>query len=92
MNYSASEVKCDARIDRQQYRGSPSAPQSKRFVRFLRQSKGSLAELLTQTVIASRRRYLKSEVSAALEREAVEVDRMLSGVIASLGAKIEADE
>ena len=61
----------------------------KDFIRFLRQSKGSLAELRTQTIIAVRRRYLEPGTAHELEARAEEVDRMLSGLITSLGQKIE---
>ena len=62
-----------------------SARHSRRdFIRFLRQSRGSLAELETQIVVAVHRKYLTRErmfVSAS------EIDRMLSGLITSLRAK-----
>ena len=59
------------------------------FIRFLRASKGSLAELRTQTIIAERRRYLDRETCCKLDTRAAEVDRMLSGLISSLGEILE---
>ncbi len=64
----------------------------KDFIRFLRGSKGSLAELRTQTIIAERRGYLDAETSRKLDSRAAEVDRMLSGLISSLGEKLEQAE
>jgi hypothetical protein len=44
--------------------------------------------LRTQTVIAERRHYFTREISAKMERQASEIDRMLSGLISSLSEKI----
>ena len=64
----------------------------KDFIRFLRQSKGSLAELQTQTVIAERRSYLAGQTARKLRGKATEIDRMLSGLITSLAGKVEETE
>lgn len=61
------------------------------FVRYLRQSRGSLAELQTQLVIAVRRHYLDEVRGRQLFRQANEVDKMLSGLIASQQSQV-ADE
>ena len=62
------------------------------FIRFLRQSRGSLAELETQLIIAVRRHYLTHERGRMLFRQADEVDKMLSGLISSLQQQIESKE
>jgi four helix bundle protein len=65
-----------------------SARHSRRdFIRFLRQSRGSLAELETQIVVAVHRKYLTRERGKRMFVPASEIDRMLSGLIASLKAK-----
>src|ERR1044071_1004983 len=65
-----------------------SARHSRRdFIRFLRQSRGSLAELETQIVIAVRRKYLSQDVGRKLFRHTIEIERMLSGLISSLKSK-----
>ncbi len=67
-----------------------SARHSRRdFVRFLRQSRGSLAELETQITLAVRRRYMTREVGTKLFVLTIEIERMLSGLITSLKAKKE---
>ena len=57
------------------------------YIRFLRQSRGSLAELETQIVIAVRRKYLSQDVGRKLFRHTIEIERMLSGLISSLKSK-----
>lgn len=65
-----------------------SARHSRRdFVRFLRQSRGSLAELETQIVIAVKRKYMTREMGKRLFSRTTEISRMLSGLIASLQKK-----
>src|ERR1051326_1660394 len=65
-----------------------SARHSRRdFIRFLRQSRGSLAELETQIVVAVHRKYLTRERGKSMFVLASEIDRMISGLIASLKAK-----
>jgi four helix bundle protein len=54
------------------------------FRHFLRHSRGSLAELETQVLIAQRRRYLANSQAAELLRRTDEVSRILSGLIDSL--------
>jgi four helix bundle protein len=67
-----------------------SARHSRRdFVRFLRQSRGSLAELETQITISVRRKYITREQGKKLFAVTIEIERMLSGVVASLKAKKE---
>jgi four helix bundle protein len=65
-----------------------SARHSRRdFIRFLRQSRGSLAELETQIVVAVHRKYLTRERGKRMFVSASEIDRMLSGSITALKAK-----
>lgn len=54
------------------------------FTHFLRHSRGSLAELETQILIAQRRNYLPQEQAEKLIGRADEVGRILSGLINSL--------
>ena len=69
-----------------------SARHSRRdFVRFLRQSRGSLAELETQIVVAVHRKYMTREQGKIAFVRASEIDRMLSGLIKSLQAKTKAN-
>jgi four helix bundle protein len=58
------------------------------FRRFLRRSRGSLAELETQVLIAQRRNYLSELQAAELLKRADEVSRILSGLISSLTERI----
>ena len=65
-----------------------SARHSRRdFVRFLRQSRGSLAELETQLVLAVRRKYIARELGKRLFTQTIEIERMLGGLVRSLKAK-----
>jgi four helix bundle protein len=57
------------------------------FRHFLRHSRGSLAELETQVLIAQRRNCLSESQSAELLKRADEVNRILSGLINSLCEK-----
>ena len=61
---------------------------NREFLRFLRHSRGSLAELETQVMIAPRRNYLSEDQAADLLKRADEVSRILSGLINSLKEKI----
>ena len=62
-----------------------SARHSKKdFARFLRQARGSLAEIETQIIIAMRREYISAEEGRKLLAEAAQIGRMLAGLIASL--------
>jgi four helix bundle protein len=54
------------------------------FRHFLRDSKGSLAEIETQLVIACRRKYLTEIETNELSAAADEVGRIISGLINSL--------
>ncbi len=54
------------------------------FVRFLRHSRGALAEIETQVLIAERRKYLSVEQSKQLADQLDELGRILSGLINSL--------
>jgi four helix bundle protein len=54
------------------------------FRHFLRISRGSLAELEPQVLIAQRRNYLSESQAAQLLKRANEVGRILSGLIDSL--------
>jgi len=57
---------------------------NREFVHFLRHSRGSLAELETQILIAQRRKYLSVTQATILLEQADEVSRILSGLINSL--------
>jgi four helix bundle protein len=57
---------------------------SREFRHFLRHSRGSLAELETQLIIAQRRNYLSELQASELLRRTNEVGRILSGLINSL--------
>jgi four helix bundle protein len=61
-------------------RGSP-----KDFVRFLRISKGSAAELRTQLHSAGQANVVDDEACVRLRTEVTEISRMLQGLIISLG-------
>ena len=56
----------------------------KDFQHFLRQAKGSAAELQTQVLIAKRLRYLKEQLADRLEASIEELMRILNGLINSL--------
>ncbi len=60
---------------------------NREFRHFLRHSRGSLAELETQILIAQRRDYLSEPQAAELLRRADEVGRILSGLVNSLKEK-----
>jgi four helix bundle protein len=55
---------------------------------FLRRSRGSLAELETQVMIAHQRNYLSKSQAADVLRRTEEVSRIVSGLINSLGQQI----
>lgn len=57
------------------------------FVRFLRHSRGSLAEIETQVLIAQQRKYMDSETATKLIQKIDELGRILSGLINSLQSK-----
>ena len=57
---------------------------NREFVRFLRHSRGSLAEIETQVLIAHQRRYLSDPTMAKLSQQLDELGRILSGLINSL--------
>jgi four helix bundle protein len=57
---------------------------NREFVHFLRHSRGSLAELETQILIAQRRNYMSDTQAAGLLQQTDEVGRILSGLINSL--------
>ena len=61
------------------------------FIRFFRQSRGSLAELETQIVVAVHREYMTREQGKNAFVRASEIDRMLSGLINSLRAKAKTE-
>jgi four helix bundle protein len=54
------------------------------FCRFLRVSRGSLAELETQILIAGRLKYLAPEHEKPITAQIHEVSRIISGLISSL--------
>ena len=57
---------------------------NREFLHFLRHSRGSLAELETQLLIALHRKYLTDEQAQELLKRADELSRILSGLINSL--------
>jgi four helix bundle protein len=60
---------------------------NREFRHFLRNSRGSLAELETQVLIAQRRDYLSEPQAAELIKRTDEVGRILGGLINSLSEK-----
>jgi four helix bundle protein len=60
------------------------------FRHFLRHSRGSLAELETQILIAERRNYLTEPQTAELLRRTREVGRIMSGLLNSLKERLPA--
>jgi four helix bundle protein len=61
---------------------------SHEFRHFLRHSRGSLAELETQVLIAQQRNYLSESQAGELLKRSHEVGRILSGLINSLQERI----
>ena len=57
---------------------------NREFPHFLRHSRGSLAELETQLLVAQRRDYLSEPKATELLKQADELSRILSGLINSL--------
>ena len=64
---------------------------NREFLHFLRHSRGSLAELETQILIARRRSYMDEPRSVDLLKRADELSRILSGLINSLKEKDRAE-
>ena len=60
---------------------------NREFLHYLRHSRGSLAELETQLLIAHKRNYLIDSDAADLLKSADELSRILSGLINSLKQK-----
>jgi four helix bundle protein len=60
---------------------------NKEFLHFLRHSRGSLAEVETQILIAQRRKYLLDDQASELLKRTDELSRILSGLINSLREK-----
>jgi len=60
---------------------------NREFLHFLRHSRGSLAELETQLLIARQRNYLSESQAEDIFKRADEVSRILSGLINSLKEK-----
>jgi four helix bundle protein len=60
---------------------------NREFLHFLRHSRGSLAEVETQILIAQRRNYLSESQAADILKRTDEVGRVLSGLISSLKEK-----
>jgi four helix bundle protein len=58
------------------------------FRHFLRRSRGSVAELETQVMIARQRNYLSESQASELLKRTDEVSRILSGLINKLGQQI----
>lgn len=61
---------------------------NREFRHFLRHSRGSLAELETQVLIAQRRNYLSESQASEILNRADEVGRILSGLLNSLQDRI----
>jgi four helix bundle protein len=57
------------------------------FMKFLRQARGSAAEIETQLLLVRKLGYLPREKADTLLRQTGEVARLLSGLISSLGDK-----
>src|SRR5438093_11578473 len=57
---------------------------NREFLHFLRHSRGSLAELETQILIAERVKYIQAAEAEALLKRIDELGRILSGLIRSL--------
>ena len=57
---------------------------NKEFLHFLRHSRGSLAEVESQILIAQHRRYLPDDQASELLKRADELSPILSGLISSL--------
>jgi four helix bundle protein len=57
---------------------------NREFLHFLRHSRGSLAELETQLLVAKQRNYLPEPQAAELLKQADELNRILSGLINSI--------
>lgn len=62
------------------------------FVRFLRHSRGSLAEIETQVLIAQQRQYLSAATITKLIQQLDELGRILSGLINSLKEREETQD
>jgi four helix bundle protein len=62
------------------------------FVRYLRHSRGSLAEIETQILIARQRKYLTAETTTKLSQQLDELGRILSGLIRSLQERAQDSE
>lgn len=62
---------------------------NREFLHFLRHSRGSLAEVETQLIIAQRRNYLSASQAGDRLKRADEVNRILSGLINSLKEKTQ---
>ena len=60
------------------------------FRRFLRQARGSLAEVQTQLLIAERRHYLTAAKCRSLEERIEELARIINGLLRSLKEEPEA--
>ena len=60
---------------------------NKEFLHFFRHSRGSLAEVETQILIAHRRNYLLDDLASELLKRADGLSRILSGLINSLREK-----
>ena len=65
---------------------------NREFLHYLRHSRGSLAELETQLIIAQRQNYLPESQASELLRRADELSRILSGLINSLKERERAKE
>jgi four helix bundle protein len=61
---------------------------NKEFVRFLRMSKGSSAELRSQVILAKDLQYIDTENFEQLNQQLIEVNKMIGGLIKYLRARI----
>ena len=57
------------------------------FRRFLRDARGSLAELETQILLSQKRRYIDALCATSLENRLVELGRILNGLMNSIQIK-----
>ena len=56
----------------------------KDFARFIRMARGSLAEVETQCLIASRRKFISQQQYEMLETQTVQISKMLMGLLRSI--------
>lgn len=63
----------------------------KEFIRFLRNARGSLAEVETQTLIARNLTYISAPEAERLSQDINEISRILVALTESIQAKVDAE-